>query len=242
MAAQVVYYVYSYLKVTENEDEAVDVAVPTGNFGNVLAAWIAKQMGVPFARLAVATNENDVLDEFFKTGVYRIRDGAHTYLTSSPSMDISKASNFERYIYDILGRNSLRLCALKDELDRTGRFSVSGADFESVRESGFTSGKSVHADRLSTIRAILKTEGILIDPHTADAVKVALDRMRGGVKMLVMETAQPAKFAATIREATGKDPERPVGYVDIEKRPQHVTVVPAQAQVVRDFLVDKLSH
>ncbi len=242
VAAQVVYYVYSYLKVTENEDEAVDVAVPTGNFGNVLAAWIAKQMGVPFARLAVATNENDVLDEFFKTGVYRIRDGAHTYLTSSPSMDISKASNFERYIYDILGRNSLRLCALKDELDRTGRFSVSGADFESVRESGFTSGKSVHADRLSTIRAILKTEGILIDPHTADAVKVALDRMRGGVKMLVMETAQPAKFAATIREATGKDPERPVGYVDIEKRPQHVTVVPAQAQVVRDFLVDKLSH
>ena len=157
-------------------------------------------------------------------------------------MDISKASNFERYIYDILGRNSLRLCALKDELERTGRFSVSGADFDSVRESGFTSGKSIHADRLSTIRTILKTEGILIDPHTADAVKVALDKMLSGVKMLVMETAQPAKFAATIREATGKDPEKPAGYVDIEKRPQHVTVVPAQTQVVRDFLVDKLSH
>ena len=242
VAAQVVYYVYSYLKITETDDETVDVTVPTGNFGNVLAAWIAKQMGVPFGRLVVATNENDVLDEFFKTGVYRIRDGAHTYLTSSPSMDISKASNFERYVFDVIGRNSLRLRALWDELARTGRFSLAGADFESVRESGFTSGKSVHADRLSTIRSILKTEGFLIDPHTADAVKVALEKVRNDAKMLVMETAQPAKFAATILEAVGKVPDRPAGYVDIEKRPQHVTVVPAKTQVVRDFLVDKLTH
>ena len=87
----------------------IDVTVPSGNFGNILAGWIAKQMGLPIGRLVVATNENDVLDEFFKTGVYRVRDSEHTFVTSSPSMDISKASNFERYIYDIVGRNAGRI-------------------------------------------------------------------------------------------------------------------------------------
>ena len=242
VAAQVVYYVHSWLAVSESEDEEVDVTVPTGNFGNVLAAWIAKQMGVPFARLVVATNENDVLDEFFKTGVYRIRDGAHTYLTSSPSMDISKASNFERFVYDVLGQNSLRLCALWEELSRTGRFSLTGSDFEAVCASGFVSGRSSHADRLATIRAVFENEGFLIDPHTADAMKVATAYRRSDIKMLVMETAQPAKFASTIFEAVGREPERPASYVDIEKRPQRVTVVPAKTEAVRDFLVSKLAE
>ncbi len=240
VAAQVVYYVYSWLAVTKSEDEEVDVTVPTGNFGNVLAAWIAKQMGIPFARLVVATNENDVLDEFFKTGVYRVRDGAHTYLTSSPSMDISRASNFERFIFDVIGRNPLRVSSLWEELSRTGRFSITGADFEAVRQSGFTSGKSTHADRLSTIRAVLKSEGFLIDPHTADAVKVASGALRPQVKMLVAETAQPAKFTSTILEATGKAPKVPASYADLENRPQHVVVVPASTEAVREFISSKL--
>ncbi len=241
VAAQVVYYVTGWLSVSETEDERVDVTVPTGNFGNVLAAWIAKQMGVPFSKIVVATNENDVLDEFFNTGVYRVRDGAHTYQTSSPSMDISKASNFERFIFDVIGRNSLRLCSLWEELSRSGRFSITGEDFEAVRRSGFLSGKSVHADRLSTIRSVLKSEGFLIDPHTADAVKVATEWKRPAVKMLVAETAQPAKFAATIQEATGKLPTIPARLEDLEKRPQHVDVLPKDATLVRDYIAQKLA-
>ncbi len=241
IAAQVVYYVAGWLSVSDSEDEQVDVTVPTGNFGNVLAAWIAKQMGVPFSQIVVATNENDVLDEFFNTGVYRVRDGAHTYQTSSPSMDISKASNFERYIFDVIGRNSLRLCSLWEELSRSGRFSITGEDFEAVKRSGFVSGKSLHADRLSTIRAVLKSEGFLIDPHTADAVKVATEKKRPTVKMLVAETAQAAKFAATIQEATGKLPTIPAGLEDLEKKPQHVDVLPKDAALVRNYISEKLA-
>ena len=179
LLAQVCYYVATWLRVTEEGADAsstVSVVVPSGNFGNVCAAHIARQMGVPLGTLVVATNENDVLDEFFRTGVYRPRSSADTLATSSPSMDISKASNFERFIFDLLGRDGDATRALFDEaLARDGYFDLSGTpEFAALRDTyGFISGTSTHADRLAEIARTEKESGYLLDPHTADGVHVA---------------------------------------------------------------------
>jgi threonine synthase len=236
IGAQVVYYFRGWLEASSASGEEVDFTVPSGNFGDILAGWIAKQMGLPVGRLVVATNENDVLDEFFRTGVYRVRDRAHTYVTSSPSMDISKASNFERYVSDIVGRDAGRVRALWNDVAEKGQFQLTAQEFDLVRKSGFESGKSTHADRLATIRALWADQKVMIDPHTADGLKVAMEHKRPGVKMLTLETALPAKFEETIREAIGEKPEIPASYEGIESKPQFVTVMPADAQRVKRFL------
>lgn len=240
VSAQVVYYFKGWLDVTEKTGEVIDVTVPSGNFGNILAGWIAKQMGLPIGRLVVATNENDVLDEFFKTGVYRVRDSEHTFVTSSPSMDISKASNFERYIYDIVGRSAARVRELWTELALKGGFSLSASEMQVVRQSGFVSAKSTHADRINTIRDVFQKEGLVVDPHTADGIYAARQYARPGVKMLALETALPAKFADTIREAIDADPEMPAAYVGIENNEQRFTVMPADAEAVKRFIAEKV--
>ncbi len=124
--AQVVYYFKGYFAVTKGNDQQVSFTVPSGNFGNVLAGHIARMMGLPIRRLVVATNENDVLDEFFRTGAYRARKSAETFETSSPSMDISKASNFERFVHDLVGGDKARVKSLWRELDTRGVFDLSG--------------------------------------------------------------------------------------------------------------------
>src|SRR3546814_121929 len=136
-------------------------------------------MGLPIRRLVLATNENNVLDEFFRTGCYRPRPAAQTYATSSPSMDISRASNFERFVYDLVDQDAGRVCALWDELARTGEFDLSGLKPLFTERYGFVSGVSSHADRLDTIRSVHHESGVLIDPHTADGVKVARDLKSG---------------------------------------------------------------
>ncbi len=237
VAAQVVYYFRGYFAATKNSDERVSFAVPSGNFGNVLAGWIAKQMGLPVERLVLATNENDVLDEFFRSGRYRVRSAAETRATSSPSMDISKASNFERYVFDIVGRDAAVVRRLWSQLDAQGVFDLSStAHWESVRRSGFVSGSSTHADRLATIRRLHERSGLVIDPHTADGVKVAREHVTPGVPMICLETALPAKFAETIVEAIGREPPRPAGYGDIESRPQRFTVLPADVAQLKAYL------
>ncbi len=237
VVAQVVYYFRGYFAATGSSDERVSFAVPTGNFGNVLAGWIAKCMGLPIERLVLATNENDVLDEFFRAGRYRVRPAAETHATSSPSMDISRASNFERYLFDVVGRDAALVRSLWGQLDAHGSFDLAAtAHWEAVRSSGFVSGRSTHADRLATIRALHSTRGLLIDPHTADGVKVAREHQRPGVPMICLETAAAAKFAGTIVEATGREPERPAGYADIEARPQRFTVMPADVARLKAFV------
>lgn len=240
LLAQVVYYFAGYFQATQDNREKVSFAVPSGNFGNVCAGHVARMMGLPVAHLVVATNENDVLDEFFRTGVYRLRGSSDTHETSSPSMDISKASNFERFIFDLLGRDGDRNKALFDEaLSREGRFDLSAdpvfADL--AQRYGFQSGKSTHADRLFTIRDCYERLGCMIDTHTADGVKVARAHAQAGVPMIVLETALPIKFAETILEATGHAPERPAKFNGIEDLPKKVISMPADVAVIKQFIV-----
>ncbi|MDD2925941.1 threonine synthase [Rhodoferax sp.] len=242
LLAQVVYYFAGYFQATQTSSEKVSFTVPSGNFGNVCAGHVARMMGLPIARLVVATNENDVLDEFFKTGVYRVRGSADTFETSSPSMDISKASNFERFVFDLLGRDGARTKQLfGDALQRSGRFDLSQHPaFNDVRlRYGFESGKSTHADRLATIKDTFERMGMMIDTHTADGVKVAREQRQDGVPMIVLETALPIKFAQTIVEATGREPDRPAKFEGIEALPKRVTRMAADAQAIKAFIAEK---
>ncbi|HWI98666.1 MAG TPA: threonine synthase [Burkholderiales bacterium] len=224
VAAQIVYYFKAYFAATQADSEQVDFAVPSGNFGNICAGYVARRMGLPIRRLILATNENSVLDEFFRTGRYRVRRKVHE--TSSPSMDISKASNFERYVFDLVGREGARVKDLWRRLDQDGEFDLSRSPwFAAVRASGFVSGSSSHEDRLRTIRLVHERFGVVIDPHTADGVKVGLEHREPLVPLICLETALPAKFAATIRAALGRVPERPAELADLEKRPQRFEVV-----------------
>jgi len=238
LLAQVVYYFAGYLQATQSNDQKVSFSVPSGNFGNVCAGHVARQMGLPIEKLVVATNENDVLDEFFRTGIYRVRGSANTYETSSPSMDISKASNFERFVFDLLGRDAERTRQLFAEgVARDGFFDLSADPLfaQAASRYGFVSGKSTHADRLATIRDVAERFGMVIDTHTADGVKVAREHV-GAEPMIVLETALPIKFAETIQEALGRLPERPAKFIGIEDLPKRVQRMPADVEQVKAYI------
>ncbi|WP_250533915.1 threonine synthase [Caballeronia sp. AZ10_KS36] len=240
VVAQVVYYFKGYFAATKSNDERVSFTVPSGNFGNVCAGHIARMMGLPIDQLVVATNENDVLDEFFRTGVYRVRGAAETYHTTSPSMDISKASNFERFVYDLLGRDPARVVQLFRDVEEKGGFDLAASgDYARVKQFGFVSGKSGHDDRVRTIRDVFERYDTMIDTHTADGVKVARENLKPGVPMIVLETAQPIKFGETIREALEREPERPAAFVGLEKLPQRFDIVPADASVVKAYIAER---
>jgi len=238
VVAQVVYYFAGYLKATTTSEEKVSFCVPSGNFGNVCAGHIARMMGLPIQKLIVATNENDVLDEFFKTGHYRARKSAETFHTSSPSMDISKASNFERFVFDWLGRDGALVKALFAQVETEGGFDYSGHPAKKIIEQfGFVSGRSTHKNRLNTIQQVSRAYGIVIDTHTADGVKVAREYLEPNVKMLVLETALPVKFSETIEEALGYLPDRPDAFIGIEKLPQRVYELQPEVSAIKEFIV-----
>jgi threonine synthase len=254
LVAQVVYYFAAYFQTTQSPKlgfaslppegasspwggpaaaaKVVDFAVPSGNFGNICAGHIARMMGLPIGRLVCATNENDVLDEFFRSGTYRPRGADQTHETSSPSMDISKASNFERFVFDLLQRDGARVRRLFTQ----PAFTLTASEHARIAEFGFVSGRSTHADRVATIRATWQRSHLMIDTHTADGLKVARELRRTGVPMLVLETALPAKFAATIVEALGREPERPPGFEGIEALPKRFTVVPTDVGAVKRYI------
>lgn len=235
--AQVVYYFKGYFAVTQNNSQKVSFTVPSGNFGNVCAGHIARMMGLPIDKLVVATNENDVLDEFFKTGIYAPRGSANTYHTSSPSMDISKASNFERFVFDLVGRDSEKMRALWAKVDAGGSFDLKAEGFfDKVKNYGFVSGSSSHANRMQTIRDTKNKYGVTIDTHTADGLKVALELRDTNIPMVVLETALPAKFEDAIVEALGAPPERPAALNGIELLPQTYTVMAADAGAIKSFI------
>ena len=233
--AQTVYYFKAYFAVVKQVGEPVSFAVPSGNFGNVCAGHIARRMGLPIKQLIVATNENDVLDEFFKTGRYAPR--GQTRHTSSPSMDISKASNFERMIFDAVGRDASEIQTLWAKVEQGLGFELSEAARAQVKAFGFVSGVSSHADRMQTIRTVYQRYGQMLDTHTADGYKVGCEYREAGVPLICLETALPAKFEEAIREALGRDPERPHGLKDIESLPQRVEVLDRDVELVKRYIV-----
>jgi threonine synthase len=240
IVAQVVYYFKGYFAGTKTNDERVSFAVPSGNFGNVLAGHIARMMGLPIKKLVVATNENDVLDEFFRTGKYRPRGTAETHMTSSPSMDISKASNFERFLFDLVWRDPAMVRELMRKVSEEGGFDLSACNdvWSRMPAFGFVSGKSTHADRVATIRDVEARYGVEVDPHTADGLKVGAAHREPGVPMICLETALPAKFEATMIEALGRKPARPRAFEGIEALPQRVTVIGANAEAVKRVIAE----
>jgi threonine synthase len=214
--------------------------VPSGNFGNIFAGHIARMMGLPVRHLILASNENDVLDEFFRSGRYRVRSSRETLQTSSPSMDISKASNFERFVFDLVGRDPAMVARLWREVEDAGGFNLGEAPcWRSIDQYGFVSGRSSHADRLNAIRRIDSQYGVTIDPHTADGINVGLQHRETGVPLICMETALPAKFAETIREALGHDPALPPGYEGLESRLQRVAVMDPDVEAVKAYIAGR---
>jgi len=239
LLAQVVYYFAGYFQSTSENNQSVSFAVPSGNFGNVCAGHVARMMGLPIAKLVVATNENNVLDEFFKTGTYKIRNSAHTFETSSPSMDISKASNFERFIFDFLKQDTVQTSELfSKQLVTLGAFNLAASpDFEAIQSRfGFVSGKSTHEDRLKTIRYMHETHKQIVDPHTADGLKVAMEHISPGEPMLVLETALAVKFSDTIMQAIHQYPQMPEKFKDLEKLDLRFNVMQPDTEQMKSFI------
>ena len=243
IVAQVVYYFKGYFAATKSNDEKVSFAVPSGNFGNVLAGHIARMMGLPIRHLIVATNENDVLDEFFRTGNYRPRKTSETLQTSSPSMDISKASNFERFLYDLFWRDPAAVRELMRKVEHEGGFNVAecGDVWKRMPGFGFLSGRSNHADRIATIRDGWGKFKIEIDTHTADGMKVGLAHREASEPLICLETALPAKFEESMLEALGRKPSRPARYEGIESLPQKFEVMEADAGAVKRFIAERIA-
>ena len=243
VSAQIVYYFKGYFAATQSNDEQVAFSVPSGNFGNICAGHIARMMGLPIGQLIAATNENDVLDEFFRSGVYRPRDTQHTYETSSPSMDISKASNFERFMFDLVGRDGAKVREFWREVEAGGSFDIKHtAYWDALPKFHFSSGKSSHQDRLKTIREVWAEYGEMVDSHTADGLKVGLEQRRPSLPLICLETALPAKFAETIREALGREPERPAALEGIENLPQRCEVMDADVAKLKAFISANIPH
>ena len=241
IVAQVVYYFKGYFAATSANsanNEKVSFAVPSGNFGNVLAGHIARMMGLPIKHLIVATNENDVLDEFFRTGHYRPRKTSETLQTSSPSMDISKASNFERFLYDLFWRDPAAVRELMRKVEHEGGFNVAecGEVWKRLPGFGFLSGRSTHANRIQIIRDVWQKYQIEIEPHTADGIKVGLEKREPGVPLICLETALPAKFEDSMVEALGRKPVRPERYEGIETLPQRFQVMDVDEVAVKSFI------
>ena len=232
--AQIVYYFKGYFASTTDNSQKVSFCVPSGNFGNICAGHIAREMGLPIDRLIVATNENDVLHDFFTTGKYSPRTADKTYVTSSPSMDISKASNFERFVYLLAEKNGEKIHTLWQDVNAGKGFDMSDLMANINGKYGFVSGKSTHADRIATIKQVYAEDNQLIDPHTADGIKVAREVRKKGEVIVCAETALPAKFAETITEAVGQlDIPRPKHTDNIESLAQYVTVLDNDANLVR---------
>ena len=236
--AQIVYYFKGYFDVTTKNSEKVDFTVPTGNFGNICAGHIARMMGLPINHLVVATNENDVLDEFFNTGNYAPRSSEDTFQTSSPSMDISKASNFERFIFDLLGRDSSALNDHWKKIDEGKAFKLKEENFQKIKDYGFVSSSSKHINRVNFIRSIYNDFGVIIDTHTADGIKAAMDHSTSINPMVVLETALPVKFEKSVFEAIGVYPKRPDSLKDLELLDQKFEVFENSVESVKKYITD----
>lgn len=228
IVAQIVYYVTTVLQFGDN----VTFVVPTGNFGNVFAGYCAKQMGVPL-KLVIATNRNDILTRFFETGTMK---SEKTHASLSPSMDIQISSNFERYLFDMLGRDPAKLTGIMKEFKETGKFSVSKDLIEKGRKD-FTAVRADDQSTLNTIKKVHAETGYTLDPHTAVGIKAALEiaKVEKG-PIVVLATAHPSKFPDAVEKATGQRPPLPEHLSDLLNRPEFLTRLPNDLQNVQEYV------
>jgi threonine synthase len=231
--AQVVYYFYAYFRVAR-DGEPVVFAVPTGNFGDIFAGYVAKRMGLPIARLLLATNENNILTRFINDGDYSV---GTVVATVSPSMDIQVASNFERYLYYLFDQSPERVNAAFAAFAKTGRMEFTTAELERVRKE-FDSDSVDQQATLKTIADFHRETGYLLDPHTAVGVAAAVEKAKGQ-PAICLATAHPAKFDEAVKKATGIEPERPASLTGIDKLPTRCDVMEASLEKVRAFIESK---
>ena len=235
--AQVVYYIWAYFRVSEAEGTPqVRFSVPTGNFGDIFAGYIARRMlgRERIERLILATNENDILTRFVNQGDYSL---GQVTPTISPSMDIQIASNFERYLYYLYGEDPARVKEAMAEFSRTGRLSFSAEEITRVQEDFFSLSVS-QEETLAMIAGFYRETGYILDPHTAVGVKAGL-HFRNGLPMICLATAHPAKFPEAVRQAIGREPDRPKALEGLEKRPRREKILPASLEKVKAFLAEK---
>jgi threonine synthase len=240
IVAQVVYY-FTAAVALGSPHRKVAFTVPTGNFGDVYAGYVALRLGLPIDRLVIATNVNDILARTIATGTYDLRE---VVPTSSPSMDIQVASNFERLLFDAYARDSAAVHALMASLAQSRRFALSADALSRVR-AVFSAGRADEKETAATIRTMLRETGHFIDPHTAVGVAVAEKEMRNPtVPMVVLGTAHPAKFPDAVEAACGIRPPLPEWLADLEQRPERVTTLPVdQMAVERQILsVSRAAH
>ncbi len=236
--AQVVYYVYGSLRVTrERGVDAVQFTVPTGNFGNIFAGYVARRMGLPISRLVLATNENNILERFFSTGEYRLGD---VVPTCSPSMDIQVASNFERYLYYRANGDTEQVCAWMESFRQNGVLRVERGPDGSI-DPNIVTGCGDRQATLETIRRVYETNGYLLDPHTAVGVSVSEAFQDRDRPMICLATAHPAKFREAIAESLGEDVARHPALDALEGRPSRCEALPADAAALKRYLTFALS-
>jgi threonine synthase len=232
VVAQTVYYFTAAVALGAPQRK-IAFTVPTGNFGDVYAGYVASRMGLPVDRLVVATNVNDILTRTFATGAYELRD---VVATTSPSMDIQVSSNFERLLFETCGRDSKQVAALMGSLAQSGRFRVPGSALKQMRAT-FTADRADEQEGAATIRAWMREAGYCADPHTAIGLAVAEKETRDpSVPMVVLSTAHPAKFPDAVAAACGVIPALPDWLADLPKRPERVSVLPADQSAVERFV------
>jgi len=231
--AQIVYYVYAWGKVqAATGRREVTFSVPTGNFGDIFAGYVAKRMGVPISRLILATNANNILARFVNAGDYSIGE---VHPTLSPSMDIQVASNFERYLYYLYGEDSGRVCSAFAEFGKTGRLNFSTAERCEI-SSAFSACDVDDVGILEEIRSFHTATGYVLDPHTAVGVRAAHTLPDDGTPVICLATAHPAKFPEAVQQAVGCEPVRPSSLNGLEERPQRCTTLDASTAVIQAFV------
>ncbi len=231
--AQVVYYFYAWLRVTDTTDAAVHFSVPTGNFGDIFAGYVAKRMGLPVDKLLLATNENNILTRFINASDYSLGE---VVATVSPSMDIQIASNFERYLFHLFADDSSRLKEAFVELKESGRISFTQVEMTQVR-ADFCSASVDQSATLQTIRDFYAETDYLLDPHTAVGVKAALDLLPPDSARVCLATAHPAKFSETVERSLGFQPPPPESVKKLYGKPTRCELMDADIEKIRDFFI-----
>ena len=234
--AQVVYYVTAALSLG-SPDRAVRFCVPTGNFGDIFAGFVAKRMGVPIDRLVVATNLNDILDRTLKTGHYEMR-GVH--VSSSPSMDIQVSSNFERLLYEVHARDPYAVRRMMQGLSQSGAFTIADREMDQIRHE-FSSGAADETITAQTIRDTLAATGELLDPHTAVGYAVSQTMPASSSPMITLATAHPAKFPDAVEKASGVRPDLPLRLAHLLSAEERFTVLPNDVVKVREYILARQS-